>query len=383
MRLQLERDRFAPSPLAALCALAIGLLCLLAESSARADESTGTWTGSVEGRGNYFWERSTRVVVPEAKLKLVSPNGVRLGAGYLVDAITSASIAAAATADQVKTELRHGVHADVGKELDLGRSQLDLTVHGAYSTEPDYRSWIYGLRSTLHWNEHATKLTLSASRVQDRVLSNADRTFDRPLSGVTVGPSFEQVLAPVLVLTVSYQLGYLQGYLGNPYRRAAFASHAPERETPPETRMRHGASARLAWYLSASRTALHLLYSAYADSWNVAAISPELRVYQQIGPDLLLRPRYRLYLQSAASFAPPATGKYPAGYQGPTTNDPKLAALRTHTIGLAIEYRLGMLADTVFDFAKATWLDIGFDRYLSNSSFGNGVIGTAGAIVPF
>ncbi|MFI5305957.1 MAG: DUF3570 domain-containing protein [Polyangiales bacterium] len=337
----------------------------------------------MEGRGNYFWERSTRVVVPEAKLKLTSPNGVRLGAGYLVDAITSASIAAAATSDQLKTELRHGVHADVGKELDLGSSELDLTVLGAYSTENDYRSWIYGLRSSLSWGERASKLSLTASRVQDRVLSNADRTFDRPLSGVTVGPSFEQVLAPVLVLTVSYQLGYLQGYLGNPYRRAAFASHAPEREAPPETRLRHEASARLAWYLPGSRTALHLLYSAYADSWNIAAISPELRVYQQIGPDLLLRPRYRLYLQSAASFAPPASGKYPAGYLGPTTNDPKLEALRTHTIGLAIEYRLGVFADTVFDFAKTAWLDVGFDRYLSNSSFGNGIIGTAGAVVPF
>jgi hypothetical protein len=322
-------------------------------------------------------------VVPEIKARVISPNGVRIGAGYLVDAITSASIAAAATSDQVRTELRHGVHADVGKELDFGDKQLDLTLLGAFSLENDYRSIIYGLRTSLAWAERASKLSLTASRVQDRVLSNADRSFDRPLSGVTVGPSFEQVLAPVLVLTVSYQFGYLQGYLGNPYRRAAFASHAPEREDPPETRLRHTASARLAWYLSGTRTALHLIYTTYADSWDIAALSPELRVYQELGRDLLLRPRYRLYLQSAASFAPPASGKYAAGYMGPTTNDPKLAALRTHTIGLAVEYRLGFLATTVFDFAKNAWLDIGFDRYLSNSSFGNGIIGTAGAILPF
>jgi hypothetical protein len=352
---------------------------------ARADESTGTWSGSVEGRGNYYWERSTRVVVPDVKAKVVSPGGVRIGVGYLLDAITSASIAAAVTADQVKTELRHGIHAEVGKELELGSAQLDLGLNGSYSTENDYKSFMVGLLSSLSWNEKNSKLTLTASRVQDRVLSNIDQTFNRPLSGFTLGPSFEQVLSPVLVLTVGYQFGYLQGFLGNPYRRAAFSSNAPKREAPPETRFRHAVTGRLAWHLPRSNTSLHLMYTAYGDSWDIAAISPELRVYQQIGADLMLRPRYRFYVQSDAYFAPPKSGKYPVGYgaNSPTTNDPKLVALRTHTAGLALEYRLSFLATTVFDFAKDAWLDIGFDRYWSTSSFGNGIIGTAGGRLTF
>ena len=36
-----------------------------------------------------------------------------------------------------------------GKELDFGSSQLDLSIHGTYSTENDYKSWIYGLDTAL------------------------------------------------------------------------------------------------------------------------------------------------------------------------------------------------------------------------------------------
>ncbi len=365
--------------------MVLGCVGLLAALPARADESSGTWSGSVEGRGNYYWERSTRVVVPDVKVKIVSPNGVRVGVGYLIDAITSASIAAAVTSDQVKTELRHGVHADVGKEFDLGGSQLDLSLNGAYSTENDYKSFIYGLIASLTWNEKNTRVSLAASRVQDRVLSNADKSFERPLTGLMLSPSLEQVISPVLVVSLSYQLGYLQGYLGNPYRRAVFDAHAPDRESPPETRFRHAVSGRLMWHLPSSNTSLHLIYTAYGDSWDIAAISPELRIYQQIGRDLLLRPRYRFYVQTAAYFAPPPSGKYPASYKDgdPTTNDPKLVAMHTHTLGLAVEYRLGFLAGGVLDFAKDAWLDIGFDRYWSSTAFGNGIIGSAGGRLTF
>src|SRR5262245_18136952 len=80
---------------ASLCPLvACGVaLVLFAAPRVQADDATGTWTGSLEGRGNYYWERSTRVVVPAAKIKLAAPNGLRVGADYLVDVITSASIA--------------------------------------------------------------------------------------------------------------------------------------------------------------------------------------------------------------------------------------------------------------------------------------------------
>ena len=92
-------------------------------TTAQADEVTGTWSASVEGRGNYYWETSTRVLVPAVQVRADSPGGLHLGAGYLVDVITSASIAqTGGGSDTEFTELRHGVNALVGQTFDLGSS---------------------------------------------------------------------------------------------------------------------------------------------------------------------------------------------------------------------------------------------------------------------
>lgn len=71
--------------------LLLVVLLLGVSLTARADRASGTWTGSVETRGNYYWERSTRVVAPTVAVNLDSPDGVQLHADYLVDVITSAS----------------------------------------------------------------------------------------------------------------------------------------------------------------------------------------------------------------------------------------------------------------------------------------------------
>ena len=374
--------RFAtPQQLTAL--LAALLVALLPTRTASADETSGTWTGALEGRGNYYWERSTRVIVPAVAAELASPAGVRVGASYLLDVITSASIASGVSKDGLFTETRNAFHGNVGDTFELGNKQLEVSLLGGYSTENDYTSLLYGFESSLSLNDKDTKLSLFGTRIQDHITSNADATFDGHLDGLTTGITLEQVINPVLVLSVGYQLGYLHGFLGNAYRRALFASNAPEREAPPESRVRHSASARLAWMIPETNTALHLLYTAYADSWDIAALSPEVRVYQQFGRDLLLRPRYRLYTQTHAYFAPPPDGKYPAGYTGPTTNDPKLTTFHTHTLGLAAEYRLSFLTNSVFDFAKDAWIDIGFDRYWNTNAFGNGIIATAGGRITF
>src|SRR5688500_16897296 len=76
-----------------LASISILAMTIVLATMARADEASGTWTGEVELRGNYYWETSTRVVAPEARIRLESPVGVRVDAGYLLDAITSASIA--------------------------------------------------------------------------------------------------------------------------------------------------------------------------------------------------------------------------------------------------------------------------------------------------
>src|SRR5688572_12402705 len=92
----------------------------------RADELTGRWSGEVEGRGNYYYERSTRVMIPTGRIAIASPNGIRMHVDYLVDIITSASIPSGAVEDKLFTELRHGIGTGVGKRFDAGENDLDL-----------------------------------------------------------------------------------------------------------------------------------------------------------------------------------------------------------------------------------------------------------------
>ena len=152
-------------------------------------------------------------------------------------------------------------------------------------------------------------------------------------------------------------------------------------ESHPDERFRHTLSGRMMLFLPGTNTALHVLLSLYADSWDIYAITPELRIYQQFGDDFIVRPHYRFYAQTNAWFQ--VTPPYPAGWVGPFTNDPKMTEFTTSTLGLSIEYRLSFLADTFLDFAKNTWLDIAFDRYWSTNAYGDGVIGTAGGRLEF
>lgn len=395
MRLQLTRA--APAALVLVVVLGAAIVAL-------ADESTGTWTGHLEGVGNYYWERSTRVIVPTIGAEVVAPNGIAVGADYLVDVISSASIAQTGGGDDaVFTELRHGVGLHVGKEFLAGGAPLDLRAHATYSFEDDYKSWIYGLEGALSLNDRMSVVRLSATRLDDTIESNADPTREEELGGITLGTSWEQVLSRVIVLTTGYQIGYLYGFTGNIYRKANVGP-LPIAEDHPDTRWRHTAEMRLRWYIPETGTALHLMPRAHLDSWDVRAVNPEARVVQELGtPDVLVRLRYRFYAQSAAEFAPdvvarrlgatqPGPGEYPGAYLepdtraralGPVTGDPKLTEFQTHYAGIKFDFHLTFLDESFLAFASDGWLYVNFDRIWNDNAYGNGVIAQVGGILPF
>src|SRR5690349_5157370 len=92
---------------------------------AGADAVSGTFTGNVALRGNYYWERSTRVVAPAITAGMETPQGIRMDATYLIDAITSASVATGVQSDHPFTEKRHDFQAGAAYEFNFGRRQLD------------------------------------------------------------------------------------------------------------------------------------------------------------------------------------------------------------------------------------------------------------------
>ena len=385
-------------------ALGIAFLGAYLVFPSRADRTTGTWTGAVEVRGNYFWERSTRVLAPEAGVSLVSPDGLRLDAHYLVDNITSASIATGVVSDVRFTEIRHDVSLGAGYEIDMGGEQLDLSTRLRYSNEPDYKSYGATLGGTLSIAERSTTLTLQASYLHDDV-SRIVRMFD-PDAGVlralpmncapdgssNVGcnlnvfyanASFTRVLSPQIFVEAGYDLYFLDGIQSNVYRMV-MVEGMPRREQHPGQRNRHALYGRLAIHAPKTDTGFHLMLRGYADSWNVLAITPELRVYQNVADLFTLRLRYRFTAQTHAFFQ-----SAPTGYSNESvyvTADPKLQESQSHEWGVQVLLPLSFFEGSAFDFARdATW-DLSVDfRYATprDGQFGTGIVAMSGLRVPY
>lgn len=358
----------------------IGLaVCLLLPARAQADEVTGTWTGRLRGNLHYFWENSTRVVMPAGGLDLVAPNGIRVSADYLVDAITSASIGFGVDSDDLFTEQRHQPQLTLGKEFRLSQAKLDLSAVGRYSRETDYESLSAGLTTRLAINEDNTIFQTSVVGLHDGIENNSDPNFSATLNGWTASLQVEQVMTPTTVLLLGYQLGHLEGFIANPYRSVGLG-RAPEPENPPDRRTRHTMYGRLAQYVPAMGGAVHLLLRGYTDTWDMWALNPELRVYKEFGDLLMVRVRYRYYRQHRAWFYRDA---YPAGWDEPFTADPKLAGFDAHMVGLRFDLDTPFLTDSFLDFAKNSSIFLSLNYNFTGIRYGNAVNGTAGGILRF
>lgn len=364
-------------------------------SRAHGDEVTGTWTGAVSVQGNYYWETSTRVVAPSLQLVLESPDGTQMSADYLVDSITSASIAAGVVEDIRFTEVRHQVRLGVAHEFDLGGAQLLLSAATGISHEPDYLATSVSLAGALSLAQRCTTLGWSLTYIHDDVgqiirggqprvddtgrdLSNRGRVGQ--LEGITLGLSLSQILTPQLVASVGYDLVHNWGFLQNPYRGVIVAG-ALRPEDHPDERTRHSLYGRIALFVPETRTAFHALYRAYVDGWDVAALTPEGRIYQEVGDLVTLRLRYRFYTQTRSFFWRPAdlyTMEDPF-----VTADPKMQEFHSHLVGAHARVGLGFLERSALGFAGRGEVWFSFDYWFQTSRFGNGVIAQAGLRVPF
>ncbi len=368
------------------------LLALVLVTTARADETTGTWTGNVELRGNYYWERSTRVLAPEFLATVASPGGVEVTGKYLVDSITSASQAAGLLADVRFTEVRHDFALGVSGEVEAGDLPLQLGLSAHMSLEPDYTSRSVTASSALSLNDRATVLSFNATFLHDsvgQVLRGANRVgpdgrdlSDRgdigTLNAGVLSLAMTQALTPEMTIDVGYDLGLNFGFMSNAYRMVN-VDGILKAEHHPDERIRHTLTARYAYYLDATRTSFHALMRVYADSWDVVAMTPELRVYQEIGDTLLARIRWRHYRQSESYFYS-TTYAADAEYY---TFDPKMSSFHSHLLGAQLVLRLRFLENTALDFAWNSTLDFSFDYIFNTNRFGDGIIGQVGLRLPF
>ncbi|MFM2417758.1 MAG: hypothetical protein RL385_2481 [Pseudomonadota bacterium] len=360
-----------------------------------ADAVSGTTTGTLALRGNYYLERSTRVVAPAVSARIDTAQGVRVEGTYLVDAITSASQATGVASDVGFTEIRNDAQVGAGYEFDLGGAQLDVGLRGRMSKEPDYFSRGGGLTAALSLFERTTVLRFNGYFLHDDV-ARVERSApaNEPnklvanhavnvgtLNALSLGFALDRVLSRSTTLTVGFDEGLLYGFTSNAYRKVAYADGGGNPENHPRSRARHALYAQAAHFFAGTRTAIRAGYRIYKDSWDILAHATELRIHQELSQAHELRLRYRYYRQSSAYF-------YRAGRNVRTdeyiTADPKMRPFHDHTIGGQVRLGLTALELSALSRLATASLDFSFDYiFSSNPGYRRGLMAQAGMVWPF
>ena len=355
-------------------------------------------------RGNYYREVSTRVLQPTVDVTVDVPDErLTLGATYVLDAVTSASIATGTTevtgGDNTFTEIRHETAAYALSKL----GQWGLGGFFRYSTETDYRSRSLGISGQRELLQRTVTLSLSYAYNFDRFDRIQANTGARlpwcggsqdiascSGSGVGLGTNLVQthyvaagythVLHKHVLGLLTAETAVVRGPQDNPYRGAQLLVTY---ETHPVRRTRFAVAPGVRWILPKANLVLEPRYRFYKDSWDISAHAPELRVHYRFAKHFRARARYRYYRQSAAffwrddgNFAEPTGLCSQDTVENCATADPKLDAWDSHTPGIQLVYELdGLATRNGLRWLDQGWISATYNHVFQSTRFGQARLG--------
>lgn len=305
-------------------------IALVAIGTARADTS---FTSKVQV---YADSDHTTVVSPlvQGTADVTPTTSVNLG--YVADIVSSASV-------DIVTQASPTTIHDTRQQVSGGFSHSfgSLTWHAEYlySHENDYLSNNISTGVEKELFDKNTTLSLGYALSLDDVGRAHDENFSKSLTEQSAAASWTQILSPVLIAQLTYELGNSSGFQSSPYRfvpvRASLDA-APElwvMETDPDERWRN------AIVIAANRaigesSAIQGDYRFYFDDWGITSHTIGARYFVHLTPELELRLRERFYTQTGATF-------YQDNYssvQKYMTYDRELSPLWSETFGVAAYY---------------------------------------------
>ncbi|MBK8264131.1 MAG: DUF3570 domain-containing protein [Nannocystis sp.] len=341
-------------------------------------------------RGNYYREASNRVLAPEVMLTKDLPDErLTLGVTYLLDAVSSASIAAGAASvtggDFVFTEIRHEVTAAAASRL----RDWSLSGFFRYSTESDYRSRIAGASLARDILERSGTVSLAYSYTSDEVMYIRANIRDlRPWNSTGddnrlqvhyLNLGYAHALHRTVLGGVNLEAAFAAGPMDNPYRKVLNGLD----ESHPLTRRRLAPSLFARWAIPRARLVLEPRYRYYADDWGIRAHALEARVHIRPLRHLLLRLRYRYYTQTAASF-----WREDAAYgvdELYRTADPKMSEFHSHTPGAQVVVELDAIVRRVpaLHWLAGAWIEATYNHVFQTTRFGDARLGNLAFSMPF
>ena len=252
-------------------------------------------------------------------------------------------------------------------DLDWTHGIHQSTFQFSYSAESDFLSRGYSYSHTSEFNKRNTGLNYGVSFIDDDVRPGFfDESREKESYDFFLGIS--QVVDPNTIVALNFTYSDYNGYLSDPYKLVRKETEILPNiflplsfaENRPSDRTRH------IWFVNVKRFfegiggSLDFDYRYFSDNWGVRSNTFDFEWYQKIGDNLIIRPKYRYYSQSAASFyildlsgTPLEPGETLQGRPPFYSSDYRLAKFDTHSYGLKIIYNL----------SERYSIDASFERY--------------------
>jgi hypothetical protein len=289
-----------------------------------------------------------------------------------VDAITAASRPVRSAAQSKEAFTKNRVEATGA----LVWQPHDRRIRGSgsyyYSHESDYVGQQVALELARDWNGGGTAVVMRTAIGFDRITPDEHTGGDptaRQRKTFDATATWVQSLTPVTQSHLGVEVNSVQGFQSNPYRHVyAGGQSLPERH--PEERLRTAVFGQIDRYLT-TRSSVSLGGRYYGDDWGIHAGTADLMFNQYIGDHLIVRYRYRRYMQTAASFYRELYATED-GIDGYRTADYKLQEFASNLFGIKVsvpfEGWVGRLDGLL--------LDLKYERYFDSHSFAANVLET-------
>ncbi|MGE0791404.1 MAG: DUF3570 domain-containing protein [Sandaracinaceae bacterium] len=228
---------------------------------------------------------------------------VTIGAHYLVDITTSASVDVVSAATGRWDEARNEGAGDVS----WTDGWTGLSAGYVYSRENDWESHTGSAGFTQDFDDHNLTLGIGGGFVWNNIWRASDNFFQENQWSASGSLSLVGVASPTEIWQVVYNFSYVDGYQASPYRFARLADGAnvpvllflPERH--PRQRMRHALVIRQNTMLS-DDVALRSHARAYLDDWGIGSVTIGTELRAAVGDGWELGAMVRGYGQLGASF---------------------------------------------------------------------------------
>lgn len=317
--------------------------------------------GLFESRYQYYQEDDSRIRV-DSDYSLWAfdlSETLKLEGSFLYSAISGASptgLPPAAKGKQVPV---------IELEDDRYAVTLGLTsIHGkhsikpgfAYSYEPDYESFSASLQDTISLNEKSTDLVLGFSGTWDTVGAagsalSEDKTSYDAIIGV------RQVLGPDTLLQVNAVLGWKDGFLSDPYKRALIDDEVFLEERP-DSKFEQLLFAQITQFVEPIDASVEASYRFGHNDHGITSHTTSVSLNKWLlDKRLLVRPSFRYYSQSEADY-------YGVSFSGDPdyfSSDYRISAEETFNLGIQLRY---------IAIPDRLSIEAGYERYITRGTDG-------------